>query len=61
MAFGKKETWKIVYNLPPHKQNAGIRGVALIEAETRSEAVFSFMDQYRGQYHTIDTVEKLFK
>ena len=44
--FGKKETWKIVYNLPPEQQNNGAMGVAFVEAENRQEAMRTFMQQY---------------
>ncbi|MBR2029723.1 MAG: hypothetical protein IJ999_02325 [Clostridia bacterium] len=55
--FGKYETWKIVYY--PIVLNNGSRGVALIEAVDRQHAINQFMQQYSGQFHTIDTVEKL--
>ena len=58
--FGKMETWKIVYHLPPEKQNGGIMGVAFIEAESRSDAIFSFQIQYQGQYFTIASCTKAF-
>ena len=50
-------TWKIVY-VPP-QLNGGIRGVALVEAISRQDAMFTFQQQYAGQYHTIETCEKL--
>lgn len=53
--FGKTKTWKIIYNLPPEKQNGGIMGVAFIEAVTRQDAIYSFQCQYRGQFFTIDS------
>lgn len=53
----KTETWKIVYY--PKILNGGMRGVALIEAATKSEAMFAFQKQYAGQYHTVDTCTKL--
>lgn len=58
MAYGKTETWKIVYY--PPILDAGKRGVAFVEAESRQQALHIFMEEYRGQYHTIDTCEKLF-
>ena len=58
--FGKNETWKIVYYLPPEKQNNGIKGVAFVEAESRQDAMYAFMQQYKGQYSTVDTCTKLF-
>lgn len=56
---GKKETWKIVYHLPPHLQNNGARGVALIEAGDRHHAMSQFQQQYAGQYHIVESCEKL--
>lgn len=53
-------TWKIVYIPTPDKMNNGYRGVALVEAATRADAMFYFQEHYRGQYHTVDTCEKLF-
>jgi hypothetical protein len=57
--FGKYETWKIVYSLPPEQQNNGARGVALIEAVDRQHAMEQFMTQYRGQYFTVESCQKL--
>ena len=57
--FGKYETWKIVYYLPPHLQNNGARGVALIEAVDHQHAMSQFQQQYAGQYFTIDSCTKL--
>lgn len=59
--YGKWETWKIVYHLPPHLQNNGARGVAFVEAGDRSHAISVFQQQYRGQYFTIESCEKLLK
>ena len=53
--FGQTKTWKVVYHLPPEKQNGGIMGVAFIEAVSRFEAIFSFQQQYSGQFFTIDS------
>ena len=50
-------TWKIVYY--PKVLNNGMRGVALIEASDRSQAIYIFQQQYAGQYHTIDRCEKI--
>jgi hypothetical protein len=55
--IGKYETYKIVYN--PVVFNNGYRGVALIEAVSRAHAIDLFQEQYRGQFSTIDTCEKL--
>jgi hypothetical protein len=57
--YGKTETWKVVYILPPAQQNNSARGVALIEAADRQHAMNQFMTQYRGQYFTIETCTKL--
>jgi hypothetical protein len=57
---GKRYTWKIVYILPPHQQNNGARGVALIEAGDHHHAMSQFKQQYAGQYFTIESCEKLF-
>lgn len=56
---GKKETWKIVYTLPPLQQNNGARGVALIEAGDHHRAMSQFQQQYKGQYFTIESCQKL--
>lgn len=56
--YGKYETWKILYNLPV--MNNGAMGVAFVEAGDRSHAISIFQEQYRGQYTTIDSCEKLF-
>ena len=57
--YGQTETWKIVYNLPPHLQNNGNKGVALIEARDQHHAMSLFQQQYQGQYFTIDSCNKL--
>lgn len=59
--FGKTETYKIVYNLPPEQQSGGRKGVALVEAINEQWAMYTFKQQYAGQYFTIDTCEKLIK
>jgi hypothetical protein len=56
--YGKLETWKIVYF--PLVLNNNNRGVAFVEARDRSHAMSIFQEQYRGQYSTVDTCEKLF-
>lgn len=55
--YGKWETWKIVYI--PLVMNNGARGVALVEAGDRSHAMSVFQEQYRGQFHTIESCTKL--
>lgn len=57
--YGPLETWKIVYY--PKILNAGMRGVAFVEADCRQMAIHTFMQQYEGQYHTIEKCEKLIK
>ena len=51
-------TWKVVYF--PKILNAGQRGVALVEATNRSDALYYFQTNYAGQYHTVESCEKLF-
>ena len=55
--FGKYETWKIVYI--PLVMNNGARGVALVEAVDRQHAMNQFQNQYAGQYHTVESCQKL--
>lgn len=56
--YGKTETWKIVY--APKELNGGMRGVALIEAADRQHAMFTFSQQYAGQYHVVESCTKLY-
>lgn len=58
MSYGKLETWKVVYL--PINSMVGIRGVALIEAETHQMAMYTFQQQYAGQYFTIESCKKSF-
>ena len=55
--FGKTKTWKVVYY--PKVLNAGIMGVAFIEAVTRSDAIYSFQCQYAGQFHTVQSCTEI--
>ncbi len=55
--LGPTCTWKIVYY--PKVLNGGIMGVALVEADTKQWAIHTFMQQYAGQYSTIEECEKL--
>ena len=58
--YGKWETWKVVYYLPASQWNGfSNTGVALVEAGDRAHAIGVFMDQYKGQYTTIKSCEKL--
>lgn len=59
MSWGNTETWKIVYIPTPDKMNNGYRGVALVEAANRQDAMYNFMQEYSGQFHTIEKCEKL--
>ena len=52
-------TWKIVY--VPKVMNGGVRGIAFVEADTQQWAIHTFMQQYAGQYFTIERCEKVFK
>ena len=53
----KTTTWKIVYH--PKVFNAGNMGVALIEAATKHDAMYTFGQQYAGEYSTIKSCNKL--
>jgi hypothetical protein len=55
--YGKYETYKIVYI--PKVMNNGMRGVALVEAGDRSHAIGLFQQQYAGQFHTVESCERL--
>ena len=55
--YGQYETWKIVYI--PTVMNNGARGVALVEAGDHQHAMNQFMNQYAGQYFTIESCQKL--
>lgn len=57
--LGPTKTWKIVY--VPKVMNGGMRGVAFVEADTKHWAMYTFKQQYAGQYLTIETCEELFK
>lgn len=57
--YGKWDVYKIVYHLLPEQQNNGARGVALINAGDCSHAISIFQQQYRGQYFTIESCEKI--
>ena len=56
--YGKWETWKIVY-LPKMKVMDGTSGVAFVEAGDRGHAMYTFSQQYAGQYVTVESCEKL--
>ena len=59
MSYGKTETWKIVYI--PKEMNNCRRGVALVEADCRQQAMHNFQAEYAGQYLTVEKCEKLIK
>ena len=50
-------TWKIVYC--PKVMNGCMKGVAFVEADNEQWAIKTFMEQYAGQYFTIETVTKI--
>ena len=52
------ETWKIVY--VPKVMNGGMRGVAFVEADTKQMAMYTFQQQYAGQFHTVESCQELF-
>ena len=56
---GNLKTWKITYY--PVTLNGGIMGVAFIEADTQHWALYTFQQQYAGQYSTIAKCEELFR
>jgi hypothetical protein len=55
--YGKYETWKIVY--VPKVMNGGMRGVALVEAGDHHHAMYTFSQQYAGQYTVVESCTKL--
>ena len=57
--YGPLVTWKIVYY--PKELNGGMMGVAFVEADCHQQAMYTFMQQYAGQYSTIYKCEKLMK
>lgn len=57
--YGKWETYKIVYT--PRVMNGGLKGVALVEAGDRAHAMYTFQQQYAGQYFTIESCTKLYE
>lgn len=53
-------TWKIVYIVRSELRKGGsLYAVALVEAATNPEASFAFRQQYAGQFHTIEKIEKI--
>ena len=52
----KTKTYKVVYF--PRNSTGGIRGVAFVEAENRSMAMFTFQKEYAGQYFTVESCKE---
>ena len=57
--LGPTKLWKVTYS--PRILDGGLRCVALIEADTKHMAMFTFQKLYSGQYHTVDRCEELIK
>ncbi|MBQ2933905.1 MAG: hypothetical protein IJE02_04790 [Clostridia bacterium] len=57
--YQKSTTWKVVYY--PKELNAGQMGVALIEAPDHHAAMYTFQQQYAGEYTTVYSCKKLFE
>ena len=55
--YGKWETWKIVYT--PKEMDGGRRGIAFVEAGDHQHAMYTFQQQYAGEYFTVDSCTKL--
>ena len=59
--YGAWETWKVTYYLPVEQRGGfSSKGVAFVEAGDRAHASQVFREQYRGQYATIDRIERLY-
>lgn len=56
--YHSKETWKVVYY--PKELHAGRMGVALVEACDRHDAMYTFSQEYAGEYSTVASCEPLF-
>ena len=56
--YGVWDTWKIVYT-PKPIQTGGVRGVAFVEAGDRGHALYTFSQQYAGQYFTVESCTKV--
>lgn len=58
--YGKWQTWKVVYFLPPNQWTGGnTKGVALVEAGDQGHAMQVFREQYSGQFSTVDSITLL--
>ena len=57
--YGPTETWKVVYL--PKDFGGGKVGVALVEARDHHDAMYTFQQQYAGEFLTISECTKLIK
>lgn len=57
--YGPTETWKVIYY--PNDMSGWQMGVALVEAASQQQAMFTFKQEYAGQYRTVDSCERLIK
>ena len=57
MSYGPTCTWKVVY--VPKVMNGGMRGVAFVEADCHQMAMYTFQQQYAGEYFTVESCTKL--
>ena len=55
--YGVWETWKVVYL--PVNFSGGRRGVAFVEAGERGHAMQVFREQYRDEYITVESIQRL--
>ena len=55
--YGTWKTWKTVYT--PKVLDEGMQCVAFVKAETQAEASYFFKQQYAGEFHTIERIERL--
>lgn len=56
--FDNTKTYKVIYNLPANSNSYGTR-VALVEAPNQQWAIHNFMEEYAGQYSTIESCKEL--
>lgn len=56
--YGQTSTWKVVYH--PVEFDGGKMGVALVEAVDHHDAMYTFQQQYAGEYCTVQSCTKLF-
>ena len=57
--WGTNKTWKVVYY--PKVLNGGQMGVAFVEAPNQHVAMYTFQQQYAGQYSTIESCKEFGK